>query len=192
MNPANPNAPSASKEAFSNLAALTASLAASGQERQNDHQIPPAWVQQIEQNCSASLRGAEANLSTSITTEAARNRTRWRKAWAAWAVTSVAWLVLVAVLLTNQHRLLRFHGLEQELTEIQAQVDASKAARATASAQLEETRSTLRKLAQWAPIARFQLVPSQGSPTPFVRIDPRTIQPFQGGTIALPELKQEQ
>ena len=193
MNPTDPDVPSASKADSLKLAALTASLAASGRARKSDHPIPAALVQEIGQSFSALLSVAEANLSSSIAAEAARGHQRWQKAWAAWAMTFVAWLVLVAVLSTNQYRLLRFHALEQELAEIQTQIDEATAARQTADKQLEETQNTLRKLSQWAPISRFQLLPSQRSQTPCIRIVPGSVQNLEGGgTIALPELKREE
>jgi len=65
----------------------------------------------------------------SLAAEAARGHKRWQKAWAAWAMTFVAWL---AVLLTNQYRLLQFHTLGRELAQIQTQVDAARDAESLA------------------------------------------------------------
>jgi hypothetical protein len=102
-------------------------------------------------------------------------------------VTSV-WLALLSCLLLLA--LLQRVSLTVDLTTATQQLAATRATLQEEQHQLAETRTTLRKLAQLVPITRFQFVPSAEPTKPFIRINPQSIQEFQGATIALPELTQ--
>lgn len=189
MNPANPDDQSASKAAFSKMAVLTDSLTASGRERQSDHLNHLNSVQQIVQSCSDSLQSAATNWSINIAEVRAEVRRSRKWLWMALTGMVVTWVtgfVLMMALSSDLYPVLRLHALQGELRELQAQVEAAKSARQTARQEAEEIYTNL---ARMAPLKRWRLVPSEGAPSPFIRIDPTTIQQFDGSTIALPELK---
>ncbi len=187
MIPLNRNAVSALKEPSSNLEVLTASLAALGKERRSESLNDPCSVLQTVQSSSDSLRSAvllSSATSSARDADAAKTLKLILRA-VVWTLATVAALLpMVALALT----MLPLQNAAENLAALRRQVEDTQATLVTEQQKLQETQASLRALAKWAPISRFQLVQSGDSATPFIRIVPGSIQNREGVTIATPEL----
>lgn len=165
---------------------LTDSLAATGKERQSESQALLSSVRQSVNDLFAWSKSAATSLNSNITARSAEAAKSNLWLWGLAAMS--AWLGLMSLLLIVA--LLQRVSLAADLMTATQQLVATRATLQEEQRQLAETRTTLRKLAQLAPVTRFQFVPSAEPTKPFIRINPQSIQEFQGATIALPELTQ--
>lgn len=191
MSPPIPSAPSASKDLSSNLAALTDSLAASGKERQSESQRVLSSVQQIVQSSSDWLKSGVSKFSEISTVRDIAAAKAVRRILKATFISTLASLATLALVMALALEMLPLKEATENLAALRAQVETTRAILQTEQEKLLETQEALRKLAKWAPISRFQLVPSQDQTPPFIRIVPGSAQIWEGATIAVPELTPE-
>lgn len=199
-----PSVPSDSSEPTSKLAALTAQFRESVQTPPSDAP-PPAWVQTIEQNLTASLTNVGDKICTGLVVRAAQERYNWREeqqsarmallmsvkrigeedranaAKLMRQLTKTAIIVVMicasAVPLTYAVTLAQYHYLDK----VRAEVIKAE----------EDLIAIKTRIAKLSPIARWQIVQSESAPTPSVKILPRSVRETPEGTFAEPELKAE-
>lgn len=194
MNPERPDVPSDSKVPSSNLAQLTASFAASGRERQSESLNLLRSVHQAVSDSNSSWKDDVRKLRDNIAEANLAAESERKRSWSRNLISvliSAAGLVLAASVLWVLMPLAQLASAKDKLTAVRAEVREVEATRQAELQKLQQTRTVLRQLARWAPIARFQLLRSNDPARPFIIINPDSIRKLDGKTIALPELSME-